>query len=118
MSYFATPFTHLSTVFLPFWDSYKKIDGKIGIVELARISLDWDWKLGGYEDIDKTVIYGAEYYSSFFFWNDKYKMFELTDTCKQEHLAFNQLALFEYLFANHYDVYGLIDQNLAINKTV
>jgi len=28
----------------------------------------------------------------------------------------NQLQLFEYLFANHFDVYGLLDANLAIDK--
>ena len=93
----------------PMSDLYKERNGKIDIVELAKMSLNWDWRLDRFDG--QTVARSGE---SIFFYNDVYNLFEL-HTSKDKYVAFNQLQLFEYLFANHYDIYGLLDQNLAIN---
>lgn len=103
-------------VLRPLPDLYKEIDGEVGIVELAKIAVQWDWKLGKYRDINDSFIDVAEFYSSTFFYNEKYKYFQLDSSCEQPYVAFNQLDLFTYLFSHHYDVWDLHSKGLCIYK--
>lgn len=93
-------------------------DGSVPIVELAKAAWTNNEPLiNKYfisNDILKYKFDGDEYYFSF----DKSCGFSF---CRMTpHQTFmpinNQIKLFEYLFANHFDIYGLIDAGLAIDK--
>ena len=102
--------TNSKPLLLPLSALYEEIDGEIGIVELAKMSLNWAWKLDRYEG--QTI---ARSSSSIFFYNDVYQLFEI-HTSDGKYVAFNQLALFDYLFSHHYDVFDLCSKGLAIDK--
>jgi len=77
----------------------QEIDGKVGIVELAKVS--WgniDWEVG--KDCAKNELHGCHF---------KYHSLDNSFSCGDgQHWAVNnQLELFNYLLANHYNVFGL-----------
>lgn len=97
----------------PLSDLTKEIDGVVGIVELAKIAAEY-W--GVDFDVDKISPFGNGVLSKdghefgftgleFYFLDDEEGSIEI-----------NQLTYFEYLFAHHYDVHGLIEQGLAVDK--
>lgn len=90
-------------------------DGSVPIVELAKIAYPKDSKFeltNGYVDL------GLDY--SFHFLNDAVS-FDCRRSYNGKRWDYNcyvphQLQLFEYLYQHHFDVYGLIDAGLAIDK--
>ena len=94
----------------PMSDLYKEIDGKIGIVDIFKMT---NIRIESYSVTKSSLAYddGAEYCG--FCWEDDNKCFSNSDD-----EMFFTMEMMEYLFANHYDVYGLIDQNLALPKTI
>ena len=100
----------------PLSDLYKEIDGKVGIVDLAKISADFKWKLGRFY-CDGEYIDVAECRYGVFLYNKSNRVFELCNIYGLCGVAPNQLDLFTYLFQHHYDVFLLIDKGLAIDKT-
>lgn len=90
-------------------DLYKEINGKVGIVELAKIAYKGDIYFhslkGGILGFSST---NANYQLSFS--NDFFELSVMPKEVDNSHcVPINQLELFEYLFANHYDIYGLIN---------
>lgn len=98
----------------PLSDLYKEIDGKVGIVDLAKISADFKWKLGRFY-CDGEYIDVAECRYGVFLYNKSNRVFELCNIYGLCGVAPNQLDLFTYLFQHHYDVFSLIDKGLAID---
>lgn len=99
---------------LPMSSLYKEIDGKVGIVDLAKISADFKWKLGRFY-CDGEYIDVAECRYGVFLYNKSNRVFELCNIYGLCGVAPNQLDLFTYLFQHHYDVFSLIDKGLAID---
>lgn len=102
-------------VFLrPLSDLYKEIDGKVGIVEIAR---DMGLKFNRYDlgssCVDLYLIDRKGKKSRF--WYDGFKTSDFCLTI-YGYGKINQLIGFTYLFSHHYDVFSLISQNLAIDK--
>lgn len=87
-------------------------DGTVPIVELAKIATeeDGDWHIfqGMAWSDEECLAY------NFFIETSPFKM------CLQYHDEWsnlpNQLQLFQYLFKHHFDVFGLIEKGLAIDK--
>ena len=88
-------------------------DGSVPIVELAKIAhciLNPEYKIS-FTDVainasDNFYLFGYDFlFNSFHRYTDGESI-----------RVKNQLQLFEYLFANHFDVWNLIDANLAIDK--
>lgn len=99
----------LKPILRPLSDLYKEIDGKVGIVELAKIRYSFlDWKLEKLGFSSAKDRYGN--YHTFEF--DKGYYIFLKDSSAD---CVSQLECFEYLFSNRYDIYGLIDKGLAID---
>ena len=105
-------FSEVKPILRPLSDLTKEIDGVVGIVELAKIAAEY-W--GVDFDVDKISPFGAGVCSTdgcefgftgleFYFLGDE-----------KDSIEINQLTYFEYLFENHYDVYGLIEKGLAID---
>ena len=90
-------------------DLYKEIDGKIGIVEIYKMM----WILPYPKDFkieDDRLLFGNHTFE----W-----LFEFNGFSLDGEAAHLQLEVINYLDEHHYDWrYDLIDQNLAINKTV
>lgn len=115
----------------PLSDLYKEIDGVVGIVELAKIAgCNIDLNKLPINEIETVNIvknyevefkYSSGYYRYFIFRNGSfyYKTgHERRYGQDYEPLPqSNQLDLFTYLFQNHYDIWDLIGQNLAIDKS-
>ncbi|MBK5722581.1 hypothetical protein JGH11_17035 [Dysgonomonas sp. Marseille-P4677] len=86
------------------------------IVELAKIAckhfeIEIDHDKLSVNKHDEIVLFNRQFEFGF----ERNKYFYLYDGEDETYYEIDQLALFEYLFANHYDIYGLIEQNLAIN---
>ena len=98
----------------PLSDLLLEIDGVIGLVELAKIhdpKLNWTLDLGEFTpkyayDKDNQQIWFDFQNNSFYAGFDSYGDYPVN----------NQYQLFEYLFKNHYDIFGLIEKKLAINE--
>lgn len=107
----------------PLSDLYKEVDGKVGIVELAKIQFNaGELNLYKHNDVNCTVWCDEKAESFFFRYSDKCKSFIVERICgygnierTEQESCTNQLQLFEYLFANHYDVFGLIEKGLAVD---
>ncbi|MBK5721402.1 hypothetical protein JGH11_11005 [Dysgonomonas sp. Marseille-P4677] len=93
----------------PMSDLYKERNGKVDIVELAKIA----GINGTIYPFEHSLGFGYKYGDTFR-WDEDGFIFEFHDLDDSFPVS-NQIGLFEYLFANHYDVYGLIDQGLAID---
>lgn len=105
----------------PMSDLYVERNGKIDIVELAKMS-EYPYSTAKWE-IEKNKCMAETDTFFYEFWIEDYIPF-ITEYSKNifgEVLgedtvqAFSPIMFFEYLFANHYDVFGLIDQGLAID---
>lgn len=88
-------------------------DGRIPAIELAKIAnpkTTWtlqpecNFPLSDIGELFAWTIDEDEFYFHLE-WKDYSKHY------------FNQLGCFQYLFKNHYDVFGLIDKGLALDKT-
>lgn len=127
----------------PMSDLYRKIDGKIGIVELAKMLGDFKELISieieedNYQDGLPAPYYEVKYVSNIDDSGDIHATLVFCpDTCSFERLIIYNARLknpvsvsdlqgcptrcynkfYEYLFENHYDVYDLIGQGLAIDK--
>jgi len=91
--------------------------GSVPIVELSKLR-DSSFRIGefGYSEDDGYFITNGLYHkfgfknNAFYVYYDNGTMFD--GFCEIN----NQLQLFEYLFANHFDVWNLIENNLASDK--
>lgn len=113
---------YIAPLLLPLSALYEEIDGEIGIVQLINILSGADTS-----DIQKARIVKEEckykvLYNSIL---DKDILFSVSLEYNEGKWSyywngysaeFDQLALFDYLFSHHYDVFSLIPQNLAIDK--
>lgn len=107
----------------PLSDLYKEIDGKVGIVELAKIAVSHHFSFEhefkpDISDCGRIVRIDSD--------GDVFE-FQMSShdgytVCLTEYedgesydLYVDQLEIFTYLFQHHYDVYGLIDKGLAID---
>ena len=110
---------------LPLSVLYEEIDGEIGIIELAKIATsdlqycnDLHWVVGGKKDKYATARkeeydFAFDYDGVGAFWLSQRDVYD--GSCPEIEIH-SQLALFDYLFSHHYDVYGLTDKGLAIDK--
>lgn len=107
----------------PLSDLYKEIDGKVGIVDLAKIhDLDFD----DTEDVTVTPLTGWSTMGHVDYWNNDgiecrfgwFNSFQAGYINPTRHrLVSNQLDLFTYLFQHHYDVYNLHSKGLCIYES-
>ena len=111
---------------LPMSSLYTEMeDGTVHIVELAKIT-GWltiqDW------EVSHKIVYGL--FTCGVRWFDeedeKYYVFSWDEVngfgmhekpSRDIHFVPNQLKLFTYLFEHHFDIFGLIDKGLALDKT-
>lgn len=127
----------------PMSDLYREIDGKIGIVELAKMLGDFKELISieieedNYQDGLPAPYYEVKYVSNIDDSGDIHATLVFCpDTCSFERLIIYNARLknpvsvsdlqgcpircyykfYEYLFENHYDVYDLIGQGLAKDK--
>lgn len=115
-------FKRIKPLLLPLSALYEVIDGEIGIVQLIHILSGADTpdikksrvvKIGSnYKVLYNSILYKDIWYSASLEYNEgKWSYYwegELTE--------FNQLALFDYLFSHHYDVFDLCSKGFAIDK--
>lgn len=108
-------------VLKPLSDLYKEIDGKVGIVDLAKMH---DPDFDDTEDVTVTPLTGWSTMGHVDYWNNDgiecrfgwFNSFQAGYINPTRHrFVSNQLDLFTYLFQHHYDVYSLIDKGLAID---
>lgn len=93
-------------------------DGSMPIVELAKIAWNKDYLP------DNFLCQSLKENTVFIAFSDKKNVLGYDSNTNSFFGGLNgvsvsvvrQLQLFEYLFANHFDVYGLIDVGLAIDK--
>lgn len=107
----------------PMSDLYKEIDGKVGIVELAKIADGDDcWTLGDkpfFEINSDSVSVGYARRNAGSYGFLEFSMFNgefiIHRNGYNKLFINNPIRLFTYLFQHHYDIYGLIDKGLAID---
>lgn len=107
----------------PLSDLYKEIDGVVGIVEIAKM-------LSGTVLVDKIdgCCTNLSYFKCTF--EDGFEELIINENCEGWYRSYfdknqpstgrnviNQFEVFTYLFQHHYDVWDLIGQNLAIDKS-
>lgn len=105
----------------PLSDLYKEIDGKVGIVEIAKM-------LSGTVLVEKIdgCCTNLSYFKCTF--EDGFEELIINENCEGWYRSYfdknqpstgrnviNQFEVFQYLFQHHYDVSGLIDKGLAID---
>lgn len=111
---------------LPMSSLYTEMeDGTVPIVELAKIATGiQDWEVIEYQPTFGSrkikfkpylVAYNKEYNFRFFFRDKDFYLYDVDGARECTHQ--NQLDLFTYLFSHHFDVFSLIPQNLALDKT-
>ena len=101
-------------ILLPMSSLYTEMeDGKVPAIELAKIANPkTTWTLQ--PDCNFPLSNIGELFAWTIDENEFYFHLEWKDYSKH---YFNQLGCFQYLFENHFDVFGLIDKGLAIDKT-
>ena len=119
------PFEQFQPILHPLSDLVKPClsEGKIPIVELAKIAFKKPDYVAWMEDGNCLVGYKSKSPSYLFSWSKSHCSFSVMDLfysgskwrANKDTFCSNQLALFEWLFEHHFDVYGLIDQNLAVD---
>lgn len=103
-------FSSVKPILRPLCDLTREIDGKIGIVELAKISEpNEQWVYDSYRN--RAVVIGRGY--KWFLFNKTSFYAGISSWSAQN--VHNQPQLFEYLFKNHYDIAGLIENGEAID---
>lgn len=113
-------------ILLPMSSLYTEMeDGKVHIVELAKIATGvQDWEVIEYQPTFGSrkikfkpylIAYNKEYSFRFFLRDKDFYLYDVDVARECTHQ--NQLDLFTYLFENHFDVFGLIDKGLALDKT-
>ena len=102
----------IKPILRPMSDLYREVDGKIGIVELAKIA----FPKKKFEISRSGCWCGAEKFMYDKATNSFITLYEDGGCFSPGSEVIYQLDLFECLFENHYDVYDLIGQNLAIDK--
>lgn len=94
-------------------------DGSVPIVELMDKSFNTNWAKTEYiyTDSGKNEWWVAfkDQNSCFGYNSDKQGFYSINGNGRDLYVH-KQLQLFEYLFANQFDVFGLIDAGLAIDK--
>jgi hypothetical protein len=95
-------------------------DGKIDLVELYKIETSFnnpsDYTLGLDHSRIRMSFYDRTHNEIRFEYDTDDNSFLHYPLEEERFYSINySLVLFEYLFANHYDVYGLIDKGLAID---
>ena len=132
---------YIKPILRPMSDLYREIDGSVGIVELAKIAGCKDEEIKSYV-LDGQTNYTIPYtfhvdgrvfkLRGEFFFSPKAKsfLFDYFDNGNESKSNFlgdetsyqfgvdNQLELFSYLFEHHFDVFGLIEKGLAIDKNI
>lgn len=123
-------FTDIKLLLLPLSALTEPLeDGTVPIVELAKMSNNnnsdckyaYELKKQGVvvNYIEDGNAYVCDYFNydenGFYIFSDNYKFSHDYASSSKEYCR-NQLQLFEYLFAHHFDIYGLIPANLAIDK--
>lgn len=106
-------FSSVKPILRPLSDLILEVDGKIGLVELAKIhdeKTEWTLDLGEFSlkyayDKKNPQIWFDFQNNSFYAGFDSYGDYPVN----------NQFELFEYIFKNHYDIAGLIEKDEAIN---
>lgn len=106
-------FSSIKPVLRPISDLIREINGKIGLVELAKIhdpKINWTLDLSEFAiklafDPKNQQVWFDFQNNSFYAGFDSYGDFPVN----------NQFQLWEYLLKNHYDVYGLIEKGEAID---
>ncbi len=99
---------------LPMSSLYTEMeDGTVPIVELAKIA----FPKNKFELNRSGCWFGAEKFIYSEATNSFRTLHEDGGCFSQGSEVINQLTLFTYLFPHHFDVYNLIPQNLAIDKT-
>lgn len=101
---------HRKLVLRPLSDLIVERDGKIDLVELAKIAYP---KAGKYIRLHNDHCFIDSLGSYCFYFTEGH--FGCTRMAATSCDVPNQLQLFEYLYSHHYDVYGLIDKSLAID---
>ena len=101
-------------ILLPMSSLYTEMeDGKVPAIELAKIAKPkTTWTLQ--PDCNFPLSNIGELFAWTIDENEFYFHLEWKDYSKH---YFNQLGCFQYLFENHFDVFGLIDKGLALDKT-
>lgn len=116
----------IKPLLLPMSSIYKEMeDGTVPIVELAKIT-GWltiqDWKVS-HRIVDGFFTCGVRWFDEedekyyVFGWDEENGFGMHEKPSRDIHFVPNQLKLFTYLFENHFDVFGLIDKGLALDKT-
>lgn len=102
----------VSPILRPVSDLFKKIDGKVGAFELGKIinpNVDWfyndvcNFPINSVDGMLGWTFSDPSIEGSYFYYEQKEYKYQYID----------QLSLFKYLFENHYDVFGLIEKELA-----
>lgn len=111
----------IKPLLLPLSALYEEIDGEIGIICLAKLAAaksltdKGEWILGNEYDVHGNAfrVVRNQFLLALFYYHESTQSFHfLTNNVK---LVIPQLALFDYLFSHHFDVWNLIGQNLAID---
>lgn len=115
------PVTGIKPILRPLSDLYKEIDGKVGIVEIAKM-------LSGTVLVEKIdgCCTNLSYFKCTF--EDGFEELIINENCEGWYRSYfdknqpstgrnviNQFEVFQYLFQHHYDVFSLIDKGLAID---
>lgn len=123
-----TSFSHyweydeIKPLLLPLSALYEEIDGEIGIICLAKLAASksltdkGEWILGNEYDVHGNAfrVVRNSFLLAVFYYHESTQSFHfLTNNVE---LVIPQLALFEYLFSHHYDVYDLCSKGIAIDK--
>ena len=98
-------------------------DGNVPIVELAKMAKFWNNKNQNYFVNTERFTYGCSG-QEYDFWFCSDGSFNATRLLYEDNefvsesacIINNQVQLFEYLYSKHFDIYGLIDAGLAIDK--
>lgn len=117
----------VKALLLPMSSLYTEMeDGTVHICELANIATselkycnDLHWVVGGKKDKYATARkeeydFAFDYDGVGAFWISQRDVYD--GSCPEIEI-YSQLSLFTYLFSHHFDVWNLIPQNLAIDKT-
>lgn len=115
---FAESIHSIKPLLLPMSSLYTEMeDGTVHIVELAKLAFPcivWEHE---YKSAVSSNINGIAKKKFRFINTERTVGFDCINDASQRDFIPNQFDLFTYLFSHHFDVWNLIPQNLAIDKT-